>query len=122
MKRTVQHVVTGLALLSAVSAAALQSAPAQAQTTAPHHHWNRTVNQRQTHQQKRVFQGVHNGELNNREAGRLERREANFARIERRDRRDGGSFTRQERLNSQRRLNRISHDIHHQKHDAQDRN
>lgn len=124
MKRTVQHVVTGLALLSAVSAVALSSAPAQAQTTTPtptQHHWNRTINGRQTHQQKRIFQGVHSGDLTNREAGHLERRETHAARLERRDRRDGGTFTRRERLNSQRRLNRISHDIHHQKHDAQDR-
>ena len=120
MKRTVQHVVTGLALLSAVSAVALSSAPAQAQTTTQHH-WNRTINQRQTHQQKRIFQGVHNGDLTNREAGRLESREARAARLERRDRRDGGKFTRRERLNDQRRLNRISHDIYHQKHDAQNR-
>ena len=117
MKPTLTSATTGLALLGVLAASALQGAPAQARDGKRHH----GVNERQADQQKRIFGGIRNDSLTNREAANLEKREAGLARTEARDRASGDKFTRRERLSIERRQNRLSHDIYRQKHDAQHR-
>ncbi len=117
MKQTITKALTGIALLGVLTATALQSAPAQADTDKHHHN----INARQTNQQKRIYAGVHHGSLTYHEAAELEKREANIARIEARDRKSGDKFTKRERLNIERRDNRTSRDIYKQKHDKQHR-
>lgn len=76
---------------------------------------------RQKAQQKRIRQGARSGELTPREARRLERNAARIHRSTRKDRIDGGAFTRKERAKAQRKLNRQSHEIRREKHDNQSR-
>ena len=56
-----------------------------------------------------------------RETSRLERREANLNRKIRADRKSGGGLSARERVDINRRQNRLSKDIRRQKHDAQKR-
>lgn len=73
---------------------------------------------RDVNQQQRIEQGLQNGELNTREAGRLERQEARIDRTEARDLKDGKlSPAEQARINQMQ--NRTSRDIYREKHDAQ---
>lgn len=51
------------------------------------------INQRQGHQQHRIYHGVQSGQLTGREVYRLERQQAHIARYERRSRRDGPGLT-----------------------------
>ena len=74
---------------------------------------------REQKQQERINQGVQNGSLTNREAHRLEAREASIEAQEQRDRADGGGYTAKEKARTNQRLNNTSKAIHHQKHDAQ---
>ena len=80
-----------------------------------------SVAERQVNQQQRIAQGIGSGELNRREAARLERKEVRLHRSIVRDRYDGGRFTRIERYKAQRRLDRMSARIYRQKHDGQRR-
>lgn len=80
------------------------------------------VKGRQIHQQRRIGQGVRNGELTRDETRRLERNAAVIHRSVVRDRIDGGVFTARERVKAQHRLNRQSRAIYRQKHDGQSRN
>lgn len=76
---------------------------------------------RSMNQQARINQGVQSGELNGREAARLE---AQHNRIERqivRDRIDGGGMTPAERARIEAEQNRLSRRIATQKHDGQQR-
>ena len=77
------------------------------------------VNQRQRNQQRRIYRGLRSGQLNGREAARLERAERNTNRMERRYRRSGGGLSYRERVRLQNRLNRNSSRIYRQKHDRQ---
>ena len=80
------------------------------------------INHRLHNQHARIEAGERSGELTNREADRLERRDANIHRSERRDRKaHDGKLTRRERRNLQRRLNHDSRSIYRQKHDGQGR-
>lgn len=115
MNRTITKATTGIALLGVLAATALQSAPAQAADCPKPH----GVNERQTNQQKRIFGGIHNDSLTNREAAKLTKREVGIARTEARYRASGDNFTKRERFNIERRQNHVSRDIYHQKHDAQ---
>lgn len=90
-------------------------APMAAQA-APWHH-RAPVNARLGHQNARIEQGERNGSLNQREANRLEQRDARIHRQEYRDRRSGGRFTNAERQRLQREENRTSGAINRQKHD-----
>lgn len=81
----------------------------------------RTINQREHHQQQRIGQGIRSGELTRREARRLEAQEARIRVDERFARRDGYVSPR-ERARLNRELDRSSRNIYHQKHDGQDRN
>lgn len=78
------------------------------------------INERQHHQQHRIAQGVRNGELTAREAGRLEREQARIHAEERRYRADG-VLSAAERRDLHQDMNRASRHIYEQKHDAQQR-
>ena len=117
MKQRVTKSLAGITLLGVLSATALQSAPAQA-ATAKHSH---SINARQKDQQKRIFDGIHNGSLTNHEAANLENRQDNIDRAQARDHASGDKFTKRERAQIERRENRVSRDIYRQKHDAQHR-
>jgi hypothetical protein len=74
--------------------------------------------QRDTDQQQRIEQGLKSGELNTREASRLEQGEARIDRTEQRDMRDG-TLSAADKTQIQREQNRESQSIYNQKHDAQ---
>ena len=69
-------------------------------------------------QEQRIENGIRNGSLTNREAGRLERGQAHVDRKEARAGRDG-HVSKGEQASVQRSENRQSKRIHRQKHDAQ---
>jgi hypothetical protein len=79
------------------------------------------INQRQGHQQQRIYQGIRGGELTPRETYRLARQQAHIARYERRSRRDGGGLSWRERYRVERMQDRASRNIYRQKHDRQGR-
>jgi hypothetical protein len=96
-------------------------AVAETNTGASMHPRKFGIEQRQRNQQRRIAQGVRNGQLTGRETARLERREAGIERREQRMRASGGQFTRGERRAIQRQLNGTSRQIYRQKHDRQHR-
>jgi hypothetical protein len=106
-----------LSLTLAAAAAALTlgaAAPAFADS------YEQIIDRRQDRQEDRIDQGIRSGELNRREAARLERGQAYVNRMENRALADGhisrGEFRRiEETQNAQ------SHRIHRQKHDRQHR-
>ena len=75
------------------------------------------INQRQGHQQQRIFQGLRSGDLNARETYRLERQQAHIARYEARSRADGGGLSWRERYRVERMQDRASRNIYRQRHD-----
>lgn len=80
------------------------------------------VNHRQYDQHRRIEHGVRSGALTHREAAGLRAREAAIRAQERRDRFfHHGHLTGAERARLNREQSRVSHDIYHQKHDAQHR-
>nr|MDQ2688100.1 hypothetical protein [Armatimonadota bacterium] len=83
------------------------------------HHHPQGVNARLHHQNARIEQGEKSGSLTNREAERLEARDARLHRQEARLRRSGDKLTVAERERLQREENRNSRAIYHQKHDKQ---
>jgi hypothetical protein len=105
-----------LALMAPMAVAQGVAPPGADGNTPVHPH---SINQRQRRQQKRIRQGVKSGQLNAREAGRLEAQEKGLARREARMRASGGTFTKSERASIQRQENRTSKHIYKQKHDAQ---
>ncbi|MDQ3687141.1 MAG: hypothetical protein M3430_16320 [Acidobacteriota bacterium] len=94
---------------------------AAAQETAPSGRRTPGINQRQRHQQKRIYRGVGSGELTRREMVRLEREQFAIRREERQAKSDG-EFTRRERLGLRRELNQASRHIYRAKHNRRDRN
>lgn len=66
--------------------------------------------QRDVNQQTRIEQGLQNGSLNTREAGKLEREEAHIDRLQAKDLKDG-KMTPQEQAQLQRAQNKASRDI-----------
>jgi len=75
------------------------------------------INWRRHHQQERIHQGMHSGQMTHREARNIEGREHRFHQSEMRDRRhDHGHLTNRERWNLSRRQNRMSHSIYRDKH------
>jgi hypothetical protein len=78
------------------------------------------INQRQRHEQSRIYHGVRSGQLTARETYRLEREQAHIARYEARSRADGGLSYR-ERYRIERMQDRASRDIYRQRHDGQAR-
>jgi len=79
-----------------------------------------SVDRREHRQQRRIKQGVKSGELNRREAARLETQQARTRRLEARAKSDG-KVTVKERARLQHRENKTSRRIYRQKHDAQTR-
>jgi hypothetical protein len=79
------------------------------------------ANRRYQNQQGRIAHGIDTGELNSREAGRLERREARLKAREKQDRSEnpGGGLTGSEEKSLNRGESRLSSDIYAQKHDVQ---
>jgi len=92
--------------------AAALTTPVYAQTATP------GVDARQERQQQRIDQGVASGELNAREAARLNRQQDRIERMEERAKSDG-VVTNQERRQLNRAQNRASRHIAREKHDAQ---
>lgn len=76
------------------------------------------IDKRQEMQQKRIDQGVQSGELNKREAARLERRQERIGRMEDKAKADG-TVTKKERARIHHAQNQESQRIHRQKHDRQ---
>jgi len=79
-----------------------------------------TINQRQRHQQRRIMNGVKNGELTKTEVKKLEKEQARMHRQEARAKADG-EFTAKERARIQKKQNTASRHIYKQKHDNQTR-
>lgn len=76
------------------------------------------VDKRQEVQQKRIDQGVQSGELNKREAARLERHQAGIDKMEAKAKADG-TVSKKERAAIHHAQNNESQRIHRQKHDQQ---
>jgi len=79
------------------------------------------VAQRQGTQQKRIREGVENGELTKEEAIKLERRQGRVHRQIQQDRLDGRGLTAAERKKADRKLDKSSSKIYRQKHDSDKR-
>lgn len=85
-------------------------------------HGHMGVNGRQARQQSRIGNGIGNGSLTRREAGRLERQQSALNRQEQFYRSTGNGLSNRERARLEREQNQLSQNIYHQKHDGQDRN
>ena len=97
--------------LIAATVGSLFAGMAFAQTTA-------TEVQRDVNQQNRIEQGLKSGQLNTREAGKLEHEEAGVERMETKALKDGTlSDAEKARINAAQ--NKVSNDIYREKHDAQ---
>jgi hypothetical protein len=79
------------------------------------------INQRQGHQQQRIYNGVAAGQLTPREVYRLERQQGHIARYEARSRADGPGLTGRERYRLERMQDRASRNIYRQRHDRRGR-
>lgn len=77
----------------------------------------RNVNQRQYNQQRRIFNGVREGEIGPREYYNLQRRAYAIEQQQRRFRNDDGRIDRYERYRLNRRLDNLSGSIYHDRHD-----
>lgn len=77
-----------------------------------------TIDKRQETQQKRIEQGIQSGELNQREAARLQREQNRIEAMENKALADG-TLSKAEKRRLQRRLNKSSRHIYREKHDAQ---
>ena len=97
-------------LISLIAAAV--AAPLYAQTDTP------KVDARQEHQQERIQQGITSGELNQREAARLEKEQGRIAAHEEKAKADG-VVTKEERRKLNREQDRASRHIAKEKHDRQ---
>ena len=100
------------ALLIGLIMAATAVVPVYAQTATP------GVDARQERQQQRIDQGVASGELNQREAGRLDRQQDRIQGMEEKAKADG-QVTKQEQRQLNRAQNRASRHIAKEKHDRQ---
>lgn len=98
--------------LIAAALAAFIAVPVLAQTNTP------GIDQRQANQERRIDQGVASGELNAREAARLERGQQRVENMETRAKSDG-VVTKGERAQIHAAQDRQSARIHRQKHDRQ---
>jgi hypothetical protein len=76
------------------------------------------VDKRQANQEQRIDQGVASGELNQREAHRLQQQQAALRKAERKAKADG-TVTHAERKRLHRAQNEVSGNIAQQKHDGQ---
>jgi hypothetical protein len=116
-----KHEFRNCLLLAAAAAFCLPAAIAQDTTTTTTTQPKATINERKDNQQQRIGEGVENGSLTAGEASRLEHKETQLNREERKMKSDG-TFTAAERAKIQRQQNHLSSDIYKQKHDAQKQN
>jgi hypothetical protein len=93
-----------------------QKHDAQVQNTNP----KSEIGKRDREQQKRIGEGIENGSLTAKEAGKVETKEAKLNKQEHRMRADG-HVTQKERTKVNREQNQLSRTIYHQKHDKQRR-
>ena len=70
-------------------------------------------------QQKRIHQGVKEGDLTKKEAAKLEMKEGALAKEVREEKKDGGGLTAKEKAKINRKQDKISKDIYRERHDAQ---
>jgi uncharacterized membrane protein YebE (DUF533 family) len=96
----------------AMSAVLLVTGMAYAQAETP------GIDQRQANQERRIDQGIASGQLNQREANRLDREQNRIDRMENRAKSDG-VVTDKERARINAAQNRASRHIAREKHDAQ---
>lgn len=102
-------------LLSLVAVSTLAVAVPVAASAAP---WQ-PINQRQDNLERRIDQGVRTGDLTRAEAQRLRAQFRDIARLERQYRRSGGGLSARERMDLDRRFDRLSQRIYAQRHDHQ---
>jgi hypothetical protein len=79
------------------------------------------INERERRQQRRIFDGVQDGELTRKEVKKLEREQAKIHYKEAKAKADG-DFTAKERARIQKKQNHASRHIYREKHDHQARN
>lgn len=108
----IKAAVTTIAIAFAGAAFAQTPAPTPNPAATP------GIDKRQENQQKRIDAGVKSGQLTEREAGRLEKREDKLQKDKEKAQADG-VVTKQERKHLNREANRDSEAIAHQKHDRQ---
>jgi len=77
-----------------------------------------SINQRERRHQRRIADGVRDGELTRKEAGKLGKQQARIHRAEARAKADG-EFTANERAKIQQKQNKASRQIYKEKHDKQ---
>lgn len=102
--------LASLSLAVILGACALAGQPAEARYG---------VNDRQDRQQRRIYNGVRNGNLNRRETVRLSRQQMALNHKEARFRASGNGLSRSERARLQHQQNQLSRNIYNQKHDNQ---
>ena len=99
-------------MLLAVSAVILTTGLAYAQADAP------VIDQRQANQEKRIDQGIASGQLNEREANRLNKQQEHINKMENKAKSDG-TVTKRERARIDHAQDRASSHIVREKHDRQ---
>ena len=122
--KTTSKTVLALSLFSLLPFASVRAddAPAAPSTAAPAAKRPGEVNRRLHRQNRRINQGVKSGELTRREAHRL-RKEDRTVHKEEKDMRavNGGKLTPADKAALNQQENKVSRNIHRQKHDAQKR-
>jgi hypothetical protein len=101
-----------------IAAAVIAAVPALSHAQAKDPAATPGIDKRQEIQQKRIDQGVQSGELNKREAARMERHQAGIQKMEDKAKADG-TVTKKERAKIHHAQNHESQRIHRQKHDRQ---
>ena len=118
MKNTITKSLVVLAAggLMFVGAAAAQPQAGPGQVDPGHPRVNQ-VNRRETNQQKRIASGVKNGKLTPGQTSRIEKREANIQKTEKKDMAaHNGHLTKAEQKNLNKRQNNVSKTIYKDKH------
>ena len=105
MKSAITLTLVGLAIVSSQAFAE------------PVRHPHRTVNERQSHQDQRIKQGVKSGQLTKEEVQQL-KTERKSIRQEEKAYRSDGRLNKEERKDLQQDLNQMSKDIYKEKHDG----
>jgi hypothetical protein len=109
---THQEVTMKRVLFTVTAMALLMTGMAYAEAETP------VIDQRQANQEQRVDQGVVSGQLNKREANRLNRQQRHINKVEGKAKADG-VVTKKERARINKAQNRASHQIAREKHDVQ---
>ena len=78
-----------------------------------------TIRQRQRNQQKRIGEGVENGQLTPKETQKLEKQESSLNKEIRHDRKTGGGLSKKERRQIDKQQDKLSREIYREKHDKE---